>query len=170
MGHSANTCRARCRGRFAGSLRSGFGQTSPPIPADVRPAPARRRRCAPRHLVGGRDRQARRQGDPPQRLPSPTSTSSTTMSPKSPPADVHGGGSVTGPSTCPGPTGKTRGTISVTGAGALLTCRWCPTCRPSLRIPPAIWAKPPGNTHARCRYGLPSWAGPVTGVPSLNAT
>ena len=46
----------------------GFGQTSPPVPVDGRHAPARRRRCAPRHLAGGRDRQTRRQGALPQRL------------------------------------------------------------------------------------------------------
>ena len=40
----------------------------PDLGAEDHPAPARRRRCAPRHPAGGRNRQARRQGHPPQRL------------------------------------------------------------------------------------------------------
>ena len=65
-----------------------------------------------------------------------------------------------------------RSTISDTGAEAWPTCRWRPTCRPSQRIPPVTWAKPPGNAHAALVV-FPSWAGPVatpvTGVPSPDA-
>ena len=59
-GHGVRRGGRRCR--------PGFGHTSPPVPTDGRLAPVRRRRCAPHHPAGGRDRQARRQDDLPQRL------------------------------------------------------------------------------------------------------
>ena len=69
-----------------------------------------------------------------------------------PNADAPDGGSGTG-STCPGPMGMTRGTISDMRARARPACRGCPTRRPSPHIPPATGSKPPGNAHAVPRRG-----------------